>query len=119
MVGADGHPISVALAPRENANAGAPGERLGSTYASTSFVSPDGSLLALELDALGNLTLWNASSGAWVDLLSPPGSYGPMVRAAFSPDGKRLAVAPGAHGIDVWDVPSRKLLYRIGGRDRD
>jgi WD40 repeat protein len=119
MVGADGHPISVALGPRENTDAGAPGDRVGSTSAWTSFVSPDGSLLVLELDALSNLTLWNASTGAWVDLLSPPGSYGPMVQAAFSPDGRRLAVAPGARGIDVWDVPARKLLYRIGGRDRD
>jgi WD40 repeat protein len=118
VVGANGHPVSVALLPHLNESVGRPGSGSGPAQTWGSAVSPDGSLLVLVIDALSNLTLWNASTDAWVDLLSPYGSYGPGVRLAFSPDGRRLA-ASGNHGLDLWDVPARKRLYRIGGPDHD
>lgn len=118
MVGVNGRVVSVSLLPRESMSVGSPGNRGGPAQSPQSAVSPDGTLLVLAIGELSNLTLWNAATDRWIDMLSKPGSYGPMIQPVFSPDGRVLAVS-GSHGIDVWDVPDRKLLYRIGGRDRN
>ena len=102
----------VALLPQENMRVG--GEtRQTSSYAWASATSPDGSLLALKLDALNNLTLWDAKTDGWIDLLESTVPYGPSLHLNFSRDGKTLAVTE--KGIDIWDIPKRKLRYRLGG----
>ena len=103
----------VNLMPRENMRFA--GEaRQTSSKVSASAASPDGSLLVLKFDELTNLTLWDARTDAWLDLLSSTVPYGASIRdITFSPDGHTLAVT--AEGIDVWDVAKRKLRYRLSG----
>jgi hypothetical protein len=107
-----GHVAYVGLLPSESSPV--PGAaRQTSSVARANATSPDGSLLALKLDALNNVTLWDAKTGAWVDLLESSVAYGPSVHLNFSRDGKTLAAIE--KGIDIWDIPKRKLRYRIAG----
>jgi WD40 repeat protein len=103
----------VNLMPRDNMRIA--GEaRETSSNVSANATSPDGSLLVLKFDELTNLTLWDARTDAWVDLLSSTVPYSATIRhITFSPDGHTLAVT--GEGIDIWDVPKRKLRYRLSG----
>jgi hypothetical protein len=106
----DGREAYVALLARDNIPM--PGNtRQLSSYVSAGATSPDGSLMALKFDALNNLTLWDAKSDGWVDLLESSVAYGPNVHMSFSQDGRTLAV--NEKGIDVWDIAKRKLRYRL------
>ncbi len=112
VVQTDGRIAYVALMPREGMVSGLQASQ-SSSQSNASAVSPDGSLLVLNLEALSNLTLWEAGTGKWNDMLSRPGTYANSIRhIAFSPDRRTLAVT--ARGIDVWNIPKRKLLYRLG-----
>jgi WD40 repeat protein len=108
----DGREAYVALLGRDNVFV--PGNtRQFSSHVFASATSPDGSLTALKFDALNNLTLWDAKTDGWVDLLESSVPYGPSVHMNFSQDARKLAVTE--KGIDVWDIPHRKLLYRLAG----
>jgi WD40 repeat protein len=66
-------------------------------------------------------TIWDVSSGAQVFSTSYiPGStstdnFQLYVTVAWSPDGKRLAVASDTTGVKLWDVSSKKLLRTYSG----
>jgi WD40 repeat protein len=115
-VGHLGHPVTVGLLSRESEPIRSGERRSYHTDTWGRCVSPDGSVLALSLSALANVSLWDAGTGRWIDLLSSYGSFEPEGRIVFSPDGKVLA-ASSRHGLDVFDVAARKRLYRIGGED--
>jgi WD40 repeat protein len=106
----DGREAYVALLARGNIPV--PGNtRQFSSFVRAGATSPDGSLMALKFDAINNLTLWDAKTDGWLDLLESSVAYGPNVHMDFSQDGRTLAV--NEKGIDVWDIPKRKLLYRV------
>ena len=106
----DGREAYVALLARDNIPM--PGNtRQFSSYVRAGATSPDGSLMALKFDALNDLTLWDAKTDVWVDLLESSVAYGPNVHMNFSQDGRTLVV--NEKGIDVWDVAKRKLRYRL------
>jgi WD40 repeat protein len=72
--------------------------------------SPDGRYLAT---AGGPLIIWDTASGK--EYLTPPLSDLKAISAAFSPDGKRLAVGM-AYGVaSVWDVASGTKLFDLAG----
>jgi WD40 repeat protein len=86
--------------------------------------SADGSRLA-SADLEGNLYLWDFARGRAVPLAlrarkSRPAErdqYAPVISLWFSPDGRTLAagtlVAPGTaeSRLQVWDLPSRRVVY--------
>ena len=65
--------------------------------------SPD-STLVFVITRLGDGVVWDAASGLIVDLFK---GWGYLKSAAFSPDGRRVAVEMGQfgeHGAQVWDL---------------
>jgi len=72
-------------------------------------ISDDGAWIAAG-DHNGMYSIWNASTGARQMQLEMP--YYPFAMA-FSPDGKRLAIAPGAEPVQVLDVMSGKKLFEL------
>jgi WD40 repeat protein len=66
----------------------------------------------------GTVRVWDAQSGAQLDILHAlPLDYG--VKVAYSPDGRRLAVASGASGraaVTIWDPASAKQAEEIPGQ---
>jgi WD40 repeat protein/transcriptional regulator with XRE-family HTH domain len=89
--------------------------------------SPDGKLLAA-VDADGTVQLWNPATGqpVGVPLSGSPytGATGPgsMFGAeahgvAFSPDGKRLAVAQLDGGVLLWNPSTRRLIGALSLAD--
>jgi mono/diheme cytochrome c family protein len=80
---------------------------------STIDYSPDGSLLAVS--GFHEVLLHKADGSGLVARLV--GLSERVQALAFSPDGKRLAVAGGSPGrfgeIQVWDVAKKKLLYSV------
>ena len=67
--------------------------------------------------------IWNVVNGASLGefrLTNQNGGAPRRVRAvAFSPDGKRLAVAGDADQIQIWDVASSKLVSSVSLSNRD
>lgn len=101
-------------------------------------VSPDGNMLAVlwneyatqkpgsksapPLGTAGKLELRDTRTGRLLKTLtatlpstSYTGSQGAFGQPAFSPDGKRLAVADDIGGLSVWDTGSGHLLGRLSG----
>lgn len=70
--------------------------------------SPDGTTLASGGD--GQLKIWNATSGE--ELFSLP-IKSIIMRVAFSPDGKFLAVASQGGIAEVWDLVAKQKLFTI------
>jgi WD40 repeat protein len=88
--------------------------------------SPDGTHLAVgtflsmsnKLDAPGTASVWDARTGRMVRTF-PSDNCG-VWRLAWSPDGRRLAVASGVHFISrgtakVWDVATGELVHHLRG----
>ncbi len=72
-------------------------------------ISDDGGWIAAG-DHNGLYTVWNASTGAQQMQLETP--YYPMAMT-FSPDGKRLAIAPAGEPVQLYDVGSGKKLFEL------
>ena len=93
-------------------------------------VSPDGKTLAVlwnefarqSIGSAGRLELRDTRSGRVLKTLaatlpssSYTGSQGALGQPAFSPNGKRLAVADDTGGLQVWDTDTGRLLGRLSG----
>jgi WD40 repeat protein len=80
--------------------------------------SPNGRLVA-GANADGRAVIWSAHTG---DVVRPVGSArGPVIEAAFSPDGRRLVVVDGSQSwAQIWDVsplePKEQVPSRGSGR---
>ena len=75
--------------------------------------SPDGSILAITLDAT-RIALLDATNGATLARIAHPLEL-PICALAFSPDGARLAVACPTHAIQLWDLRTlRRILTPLG-----
>ena len=69
--------------------------------------SPDGRLLAVG-DRAGDIELWRCGHRSFQAALTSPGT-GKLTALAFSPDSQLLAVSY-SQRIDLWQVPSKRLL---------
>ena len=72
-------------------------------------ISSDGGWIAAG-DHSGLYTVWNASTGAQQMQIEMP--YYPFAMA-FSPDGKRLAIAPAGEPVQIYDIGSGKKLFEL------
>jgi Caspase domain/WD domain, G-beta repeat/WD40-like Beta Propeller Repeat len=70
-------------------------------------LNPEGPVLAVG-GADGTERLYDVATGK--NLMTLPGKEGNSFAAAFSPDGKTLAVASQNGGVQWWDLTSRKLI---------
>jgi WD40 repeat protein len=69
--------------------------------------APDGKLLLVVAPVAEEVRLWNvATADRYMTLANLPDIQG----AAFSPDGRLLALAAGVQGLQVLDVSTRKLV---------
>jgi WD40 repeat protein len=71
-----------------------------------------GVALALALAAAGIIIAINQGPSLIATLTGPPGSHGTS-SAAFSPDGKTLAVLDGDGSTQVWDVATRSVTATL------
>src|SRR5262249_47048032 len=79
--------------------------------------SPDSRHLAMSFAGTGNVDLFQTATGKPLRTLSADGKLPSGNLLAFSPDGKRLAVATqqGQRSIMVWDVQTgERLLWGSG-----
>ena len=82
---------------------------LGKRMIDSSAISDDGNWIAAG-DHSGSYTVWNASTGARHLQLELP--YYPFA-LVFSPDGKRLAIAPGVDPVQIYDVIAGRKLFEL------
>jgi WD40 repeat protein len=82
---------------------------LGNRSLDVAVLSGDGEWIAVG-DHSGLYTVWNASTGA--EQLHVQMPYYPFAMA-FSPDGKRLAIAPVGEPVQVYDVSAKKKLFEL------
>jgi WD40 repeat protein/serine/threonine protein kinase len=82
------------------------------------FHPKDGRTLA-SADTDGRVRVWDFRSGQNLGILpESPSAF--RLRVAYSPDGRRLAVASGDRpDVKVWDVATAKAICTFGGHDRD
>lgn len=78
--------------------------------------APDGAT-AFTATNDGIIRLWDTRS--WRDPVALDAGEGPALSLAISPDGRRLAAGYQSGAIVLWDVATRRLATRIGGRTRD
>jgi WD40 repeat protein len=78
------------------------------------LASVAGAALALALAAAGVIIAINVHRGAALiaTLASPPGSHGAS-SAAFSPNGKTLAILDGDGSTQLWDVAARRVTTTL------
>jgi WD40 repeat protein len=84
------------------APSGAPVEMPGVTFLG---FDPTGTLLVSVEEVAGRVRLWDVATGL---LAAERLTAADATRAAFSPDGRRLAVC-GGHGVALFDIPSRTM----------
>jgi WD40 repeat protein len=89
----------------------------GKVLVTTGQYFPRGGIEPPEKQAEINATveLWDAATGKELHKLRGEGSTG-AAHAAFSPDGKQLAVVNVSGGLIVWDHAAGKELRRLAGR---
>ena len=84
--------------------------------------SPDGSRLVVgsndwgtaPIGLAGNVTIWDATTGAQLATLTQAGNG--LVRAvAYSPDGSRIVATSGDRVVRVWDASSHAQLLTLTG----
>jgi WD40 repeat protein/tetratricopeptide (TPR) repeat protein len=79
-------------------------------------LSRNGQRLAT-INSEGSVRVWDTVSGQ--ELLTIPYNGGSEVRAAFSSDGNRLAIASRFNlPVMIWDVPTRRVAYSLPGAFR-
>lgn len=83
-------------------------------------VSPDGSfLLSNSMD--DTLRVWDIREGSFtIECLrfyegSPHGMDKNLIQCAWSSDGQRIAAGSGDRSVVIWDVISRKIIYKLPG----
>ncbi|KAI5811437.1 putative U5 snRNP complex subunit [Peziza echinospora] len=84
-------------------------------------VSPDGqTLLSNSFD--NTVRLWDIRAFAAVNRLQHTFSEGVqvgleknLIRASWSPDGQRIAAGSGDRTVAIWDVDSKKMIYKLPG----
>jgi WD40 repeat protein len=69
--------------------------------------SPDGNSLLVVAREAREVRLWKIETGKETMILA---NMQTMLEAAFSPDGRLLALAAGLHGLQVLDLSTRKLV---------
>lgn len=84
---------------------------------------PDGNILAVSTresspasrddhhSRKASIVLWDVATGERVATLASPG--GSIERIAFSPNGERIAAVGVDHGVVVWDIQMRGIVYEI------
>src|SRR3989442_1450469 len=82
---------------------------LGARNIDAVTMSEDGALVAAG-DHSGNYSVWDASSGARKMHLQMP--FYPFA-LTFSPDGKRLAIAPVGEPVQIYDPVSGQKLFEL------
>ena len=73
-------------------------------YVNQLAISPDGSLLAVDIFN-APLSLWDIATGRQLKTLGESGSLGGKFE--FSKDGKTFIYQTSFHGIELWDVADR------------
>jgi WD40 repeat protein len=91
--------------------------RDGKVLVTTGQYYPRGGIEPPEKQAEINATVevWDAATGKELHKLRAEGTIGATV-AAFSPDGKQLAVVNAGGGVVLWDPAAGKELRRLAGR---
>jgi WD40 repeat protein len=91
--------------------------RDGKVLVTTGQYYPRGGIEPPEKQAETNATVevWDAATGKELHKLRAEGTIGATV-AAFSPDGKQLAVVNAGGGVVLWDPAAGKELRRLAGR---
>jgi WD40 repeat protein len=84
-------------------------------FPGTAGPMPDGAVYALEPRlapdrALTHVSLWDGVRGALTKTLLAPG---PMLAAAFSRDGRYMAIALGEGIVSLWDLDSQSEVHRL------
>jgi WD40 repeat protein len=89
----------------------------GKVLVTTGQYYPRGGVEPPEKQAEINATVevWDAATGKELHKLRAEGTTGATV-AAFSPDGKQLAVVNAGGGVVLWDPAAGKELRRLAGR---
>lgn len=82
---------------------------LGKRALDSAVLSPDARRIAVG-DHTGAYTVWDVSTGAEELQVQLP--YYPF-GLAFSPDGKRLAIAPAGQPVQIYDLESRTRLFEL------
>ena len=75
-------------------------------YVNQLAISPDGSLLAVDI-LNAPLSLWDIATGRHLKTLSESGSIGGMF--GFSKDGQTFIYQTAFHGIELWDIDTGTL----------
>ncbi|HYX38912.1 MAG TPA: WD40 repeat domain-containing protein [Oligoflexus sp.] len=94
---------------------GEPLDVAGPMAGTVAAISPDGSRIAVAgLNAQSNIDIRDSQSGKV--LFSLMGNSGFMNGLPMSADGQRLAAfGPSGNSINVWDLPSHKMVSRVVG----
>ena len=74
-------------------------------------VSPIGDKIAFGFD-FGAVQIWNLNDGS-LHAAFGGNDTGPILSAAFSRDGKTLALGSADGGVRLWDVPTLRFLHKL------
>jgi WD40 repeat protein len=74
---------------------------------------PDEMMRNMKVEAVGQVTLWDISSGTEIGALKGHGKG--VTQVAFSHDGRLLASSSSDHTIRIWDVAGRRELRTLAG----